>query len=401
LVVFTLKTISLQLSIIIVNYNVKYYLENCLLSVIAACANVKAEIIVVDNASTDGSKAYLANRFNTVHFIWKTTNDGFSKANNEGLQIATGAVVLFLNPDTIVPEDCFEKCLAFINTDNRIGAVGVRMIDGIGNYLPESKRGFPGPFTSFCKLTGLTKLFPTSSIFATYYLGNLPNNATNTIDVIAGACMFVPKKVLDEVGAFDESFFMYGEDIDLSYRIKKAGYSNYIFADTTIIHFKGESTQKLNKKYVQHFYGAMQLFVAKHYSSGINIVFKGVLQLAIFAKAILSSITTVFKQQLEVDGQQFIAQNIGIVGNDAVYNNIAAYWKNKEYGITKATLHQTNSNIDTIVFSSSVASFTNIIAAMQHQHKYKNILLHAAGAQSIVGSNNKNSQGVSFLIVNK
>jgi GT2 family glycosyltransferase len=153
LVVITLKIISLQLSIIIVNYNVKYYLENCLLSVIAACANVKAEIIVVDNASTDGSKAYLANRFNSVHFIWKTSNDGFSKANNEGLQIASGAVVLFLNPDTIVPEDCFEKCLTFINADNTIGAVGVRMIDGSGNYLPESKRGFPSPFTSFCKLT--------------------------------------------------------------------------------------------------------------------------------------------------------------------------------------------------------------------------------------------------------
>jgi N-acetylglucosaminyl-diphospho-decaprenol L-rhamnosyltransferase len=230
----------------------------------------------------------------------------------------------------------------------------------------------------------------------------LPNNATNKIDVIAGACMFVPKKVLDQVGAFDESFFMYGEDIDLSYRIKKAGYNNYLFADTTIIHFKGESTQKLNKKYVQHFYGAMQLFVAKHYSSGINIAFKAFLQLAIFAKAMLSSITTVFQQQLVVaEGQQFIAEKIGIVSDEDVYNNIAAYWKNKEYGITKETLDHTNSDVDAIVFSSSAESFTNIIAVMQHQHQYNNILLHATGAQSIVGSNNKNNKGVSFLIVNK
>ena len=164
----------MDLSVIIVNYNVKYFLEQCLCSVIKATLNIDAEIFVVDNNSTDGSKNFFINRFPQVKFIWKIKNEGFAKANNEALQIATGEKILFLNPDTIVPEDCFEKCLAFLSTTKNIGILGVRMIDGSGNYLPESKRGFPSSFTSFCKITGLTKLFPHSKLLANYYLGHLP-----------------------------------------------------------------------------------------------------------------------------------------------------------------------------------------------------------------------------------
>lgn len=387
----------MQLSIIIVNYNVKYYLEHCLLSVIAACKTITAEIIVIDNASTDGSKAYFLNRFNTVQFVWKTTNDGFSKANNQGLQLANGDVVLFLNPDTIVPEDCFIKCLNFFNTDKLMGAVGVKMVDGSGRYLPESKRGFPNPFTAFCKLFGLTFLFPTSKIFAKYYMGYLPNNTNNPVDVIAGACMFVRKKVLDVVGSFDPSFFMYGEDIDLSYRIKKAGYNNYFFAHTTIIHFKGESTQKLHSKYIQYFYGAMKLFVKKHYKGGTSIVFNGLLQLAITVKTLQAFIHTFLKKQIVVaQPQTLTAGTIEVVSNDVVLKNITPIFKHQPNILLKKSIAANNNCIDSVLFSSSKMPFTAIISCIEQPHYYKHILFHAEGALSIIGSGNKNKNGIAF-----
>ena len=205
---------------------------------------MEAEIIVVDNNSTDGSNNYLNNKFANVHFIWNRENAGFSNANNLGLQCASGKYILFLNPDTIIGEDCLAKCVAFFESKNNIGGLGVRMIDGSGKYLKESKRGFPSPLTSFFKLSGLATIFPTSRIFARYYLGQLTEYQNNPIDVLAGAFMMVKREVLNITGGFDETFFMYGEDIDLSYRIQKAGYTNYYFSESTIIHFKGESTKK-------------------------------------------------------------------------------------------------------------------------------------------------------------
>ena len=241
----------MELSIIIVNYNVKCFLELCIISVIAACKNIQAEIIVVDNYSTDGSKLFFNNRFKDVQFIWLQQNLGFAKANNIGLTAASGSTILFLNPDTILPEDCLEQCLRFFHIKDKAGALGIKMIDGSGSFLKESKRGFPSLFTSFCKLSGLIALFPSSKIFANYYLGQLPENENHEVAVLSGAFMMVSKKVLDKLGGFDETFFMYAEDIDLSYRIRKAGYLNYYFAESTIIHFKGESTKKGNLKYVQ------------------------------------------------------------------------------------------------------------------------------------------------------
>ena len=276
------------LSIIIVNYNVKYFLEQCLCSVITACKNIDTQILVVDNNSTDGSKAFFEGRFNNVQFIWCEENAGFSKANNLGLTKAVGQYILFLNPDTILPEDCLEKCITYFNKTGIEGGLGIRMIDGTGQYLKESKRGFPGTFTAFCKLSGLTALFPNSKIFARYYLGHLNEFENAEIEVLAGAFIMVAKKVLDQVGGFDERFFMYGEDIDLSYRIKKAGFKNIYFAESTILHFKGESTKKGSLNYVRLFYGAMSLFVDKHYTSNIGRLYNIVIQIAIWMKAFVA-----------------------------------------------------------------------------------------------------------------
>jgi len=286
----------MQLSVIIVNYNVKYFLEQCLYSVQKACTNIDTEIIVVDNNSTDGSKDFLVPLFPGVTFVWNNSNTGFAKANNEAVVRAKGEYVLFLNPDTLVPEDCFEKCINFLRSNNNIGALGIRMIDGTGNFLKESKRAFPSPLTSLIKLTGLTNLFPRSKTFAKYHLGHLSENENHEVDVLAGAFMMISSAVLKEIGNFDERFFMYGEDVDLSFRIQKAGYKNYYFAESSIIHFKGESTKRGSLNYVRLFYKAMNLFVKKHYSGTRAGIFIFFIQLAIITRAGFSAIGSLLKR---------------------------------------------------------------------------------------------------------
>ncbi len=285
----------MQLSIIIVNYNVKYFLEQCLCSVIKACKNIDAEIFVVDNNSTDGSKAFLLPKFPKVNFIWNATNAGFAKANNQALANAQGEYILFLNPDTIIPEDCLEKSIQFFKLNTQAGALGIKMIDGSGKFLKESKRSFPSPFTSMYKLLGLAKIFPYSKTFAAYHLGYLSQNENHQIDVLAGAYMMIPKKNLQITGSFDETFFMYGEDVDLSYRIQKAGYKNYYFSESTIIHFKGESTKKGSLNYVRLFYSAMSLFVKKHYTGSRAGIFNFFIQIAIVIRALFTIVAKFIK----------------------------------------------------------------------------------------------------------
>ncbi|MEO6255030.1 MAG: glycosyltransferase [Ferruginibacter sp.] len=286
----------MQLSVIIVNYNVKYFLEQCLYSVQKACVGIDAEIIVTDNNSSDGSRPFLEPGFPTVNFIWNTNNVGFAKANNQALAIAKGDHILFLNPDTILPEDSIQNCLQFFNFNKNAGALGIQMVDGSGNFLKESKRAFPSPLTSLYKLTGLTRLFPHSKTFAKYHLGHLSEHENHEVDVLAGAFMMIPKKVLDEIGNFDERFFMYGEDVDLSFRIQKAGYKNYYFAESSIIHFKGESTKRGSLNYVRLFYKAMNLFVKKHYSGSKAGIFIFLIQTAIILRATFSAIGNLLKK---------------------------------------------------------------------------------------------------------
>jgi O-antigen biosynthesis protein len=279
----------MQLSVIIVNYNVKYFLEHCLVSVEKALRGMEAEVFVVDNASTDGSFDYLASRFKRVHFIANEQNLGFAKANNQALIKATGKYILFLNPDTLVPEDCFVRCFSYMESNPSCGALGIRMIDGAGHFLRESKRSFPSPSAAFYKLSGLSRLFPHSPVFSKYHLGHLPDNKNQVVDVLAGAFMWVRKEVLDKNGSFDETFFMYGEDVDLSYRIQQAGWENHFFADSTIIHFKGESTRKGSLNYVKMFYQAMSVFVRKHYGQTRAGLFNAFIQSAIWLRAGVSA----------------------------------------------------------------------------------------------------------------
>lgn len=284
----------MQLSVIIVNYNVRYFLEHCLTSVVAASSNCSVEIIVVDNNSSDDSVSLITKKFPQVILIANLENVGFARANNLGVKKATGEYILYLNPDTIVPEDCFEQCLQYLAANPEVGALGCRLIDGKGQFLPESKRGFPSAAVAFYKISGLSGLFPKSKRFNQYHIGYLPEHSLNDVDVLAGCFMFCQRKVIDEVGGFDEDYFMYGEDIDLSYKIKKAGYRNIYFPKVTVIHYKGESTSKGSMNYVKMFYKAMIIFARKHLSSGKRGAYVALIQFAVYVRSILAIIQRLF-----------------------------------------------------------------------------------------------------------
>jgi O-antigen biosynthesis protein len=275
----------LKLSIIIVNYNVQHFLEQCLHSVRKATKNVSAEIFVVDNNSVDGSMAMVKAKFHEVKTIENKKNTGFSYANNQAIKISKGEYVLLLNPDTVVEEDTFEKVISFMDSHPDAGGLGVKMLDGKGNFLPESKRGLPTPSVAFYKMFGLSTLFPKSKIFGKYHLGFLDENKTNEVEILAGAFMLLRKTTLNKIGLLDETFFMYGEDIDLSYRINLGGYKNYYFPETRIIHYKGESTKKSSVNYVFVFYRAMVIFAEKHFSQNNAKLFSILINMAIYLRA--------------------------------------------------------------------------------------------------------------------
>lgn len=275
----------MKLSVIIVNYNVEHFLEQCLHSVRKASGNMAVEVFVVDNNSVDGSLAMVRSKFPEVKIIANKENTGFSRANNQAMRIATGEYILLLNPDTVVEETTFEKVVAFMDAHPEAGGLGVQMIDGKGNFLPESKRGLPTPAVAFYKIFGLSKLFPKSKTFGRYHLGFLSKDETHEVEILSGAFMLMRKAALDKVGLLDEDFFMYGEDIDLSYRIILGGYKNYYFHDTRIIHYKGESTKKSSVNYVFVFYRAMAIFARKHFSAKNAQLFSFLINLAIYLRA--------------------------------------------------------------------------------------------------------------------
>ena len=275
----------MKLSIIIVNYNVEHFLEQCLHSVRKAIKNIPAEVFVVDNSSVDGSVAMLQKKFPEVKLIANEKNVGFSSANNQAIKESKGEYVLLLNPDTVVQEDTFDKTIKFLDENKNAGALGVMMLDGKGNFLPESKRGLPTPSVAFYKVFGLAALFPNSKTFGKYHLGFLDKNKTHEVDVLAGAFMLIRKSVFDKIGLLDETFFMYGEDIDLSYRITQAGYKNYYFSETRIIHYKGESTKKSSVNYVLVFYNAMAIFAKKHFAKNQAKMFSMLIYFAIALRA--------------------------------------------------------------------------------------------------------------------
>lgn len=273
----------MDLSVIIVNFNVRYYLEQCLYSVIRAAENIDCEIIVIDNNSSDDSCLMVNSLFPSVRLIRNISNEGFAKACNQGLKAAEGEFILMLNPDTIVGEETFSKCISFMQSHPDAGAMGVKMADGCGRYLRESKRSIPYPAAAFYKMTGLTRLFSRSPVFSRYYMEHLDADNTSQIEVLPGAFMFLRKSTLDTVGLFDEDYFMYGEDIDLSCRILKAGLKIYYYPEVTIIHYKGKSSGKNPVKSVVSFYRAMLIFTKKYFSGSMPLLYYLFLRISVYS----------------------------------------------------------------------------------------------------------------------
>ena len=300
----------MKFSIVIVNYNVKYFLNQCLKSVELACKNIESEVFVVDNNSTDQSNDMVEKEFPDVKLIANKDNKGFSFANNQAIKASTGEYVLLLNPDTIVNTDTFSKIIDFMDKTPDAGGLGVKMVDGQGDFLPESKRGFPTPTVAFYKMFGLTLIFPKSRTFGKYHLGYLGENEISQVDVLSGAFMLLRKTTLEKTGLLDESYFMYGEDVDLSYRIIKAGYKNYYFPDTQIIHYKGESTKRTNINYIIVFYKAMIIFARTHFSKGNAKVFSLLLNTAIYVRAGIALVVGIARKYV---GQIFDAFSIAVI----------------------------------------------------------------------------------------
>lgn len=312
---------SVKLSVVIVNYNVQYFLEQCLISIEKAIKNIPTEVFVVDNNSVDQSVDIIKQKFSWVKLIESKVNLGFSKGNNLAIKQCVGEYILLINPDTLVEEDTFEKCIEFMDKQPEAGGLGVKMMDGKGNFLPESKRSLPTPSVAFYKIFGLASLFPKSKRFGRYHLGHLDEDKNHKIEILSGAYMWLRKKALDEVGIFDEDFFMYGEDIDLSYRIIKGGWHNYYFSGTRIIHYKGESTKKSSVNYVFVFYNAMIIFAKKHFNNKNALLFSFLIKLAIYFRAGLA----IFKRFIE----QIIHPVLDFSLSYLTFYTVKKIWENK------------------------------------------------------------------------
>lgn len=288
----------MKLSIVIVNYNVRYFLEQCLHSVEDAIKGLETEVFVVDNNSVDGSNEMVNLKFPWVTLIANKSNTGFSCANNEAIKASSGEYILLLNPDTVLEHDTLNKCVAFMDQHPDAGGLGIKMVDGKGKFLPESKRGLPTPDVAFYKIFGLSALFPKSKTFGKYHLTYLDKDQTHQVDILSGAYMMLRRETIEKVGSLDETFFMYGEDIDLSYRITKGGYKNYYYPEARIIHYKGESTKKSSINYVFVFYNAMIIFAKKHFSQKNARLFSLLIHIAIYIRAGMAILTRLLRKLL-------------------------------------------------------------------------------------------------------
>lgn len=326
----------MKLSIIIVNYNVKYLLEQCLLSIFESNKIFDFEVIVVDNNSSDGSLEYLRPKFPEVTFIGNKDNPGFSKANNQAYEVSKGEYILLLNPDTLLGENILQKTCDFLDEHSDAGAVGVKMINGYGKFLPESKRGFPAPWTSFCKIFGLSKLFPKSRLFGRYHMKYLDENEQHQVDILTGAYMLIRREIIEKIGLLDETFFMYGEDIDLSYRITQLGYKNY-YLPYPIIHYKGESTKKDDMKYVRIFYEAMYIFFKKHYPH-YGSFYSLFITAGIYTRAVIAAVKRLLKKIIKTKKKE---QKVAVLDH-----SVSSY-----EDIIKLMDNQATSNIEYHIYS--------------------------------------------------
>ncbi len=379
----------LQLSIIIVNYNVKYFLEQCLFAVQAGIKSIEAEVIVVDNNSTDNSLGYLQPFFPSVQFVSNPVNEGYGKANNIALKMARGKYVLFLNPDTIIGEQVLAGCVRFLETNKQAGAIGVKLLDGSGSFLPESKRSLPSPRASFFKLSGMAALFPKSSLFNEYALGHLHENRNAEVDVLVGAFMMVNREILLRLNGFDEDFFMYGEDIDLSYRIKKAGYQNYYLGTLSIVHFKGESAYG-NEKYLHYFYEAMRIFVDKHYG---QMPLQGfLLKRAITTGGAAAKLKAVLKKKV-VSPPSVPIILFGREQKDCLSAAKILQRNHKEFKITNNLSLENGSSMNEVIFCTGTLTYEETFQLIENNPQSGYYKWHASGSASIVGSSHKQLAG--------
>jgi len=370
----------MQLSVIILNYNVRYFLEQCVLSVQKALEVIDSEIIVVDNHSSDDSCAMMKQRFPNVKLIENKENSGFPKGNNIGVAQAKGEYICILNPDTAVAEDTFEKVLTFAQSKTDLGILGCKLIDGTGNFLPECKRGVPTPWVALTKIFGLYKFFPKSSFFNKYYAQHLSENETGKVDILVGAFMLMKRDLYLEVGGFDENCFMYSDDIDLSYMVLKSGKQNYYFHETSVIHYKGESTVR-DEKYVARFREAMQFFYKKHF--GGSFIFDVLMRMGAFAFSLLKK-SQQKNNVFQADETIFFTKNEHLLSLD--------------FSVTYLSQLQdfvSNPNLNyKLVFDTH--SFTNkeIIDFMERS-KAKNLTFsnYVSSSHFIIGSNNANDIG--------
>ena len=332
----------MDLSIVIVNYNVKHYLEQCLDSVFRSECPFDVEVFVVDNVSSDGSIPYLKERYPQVRFIQNTENVGFARANNQAIRQSTGRYVLLLNPDTIVGEHTLADSVRLMDSHPDAGGSGTRMLRTDGSFALESRRGLPTPFVAFCKMSGLTKLFPRSRTFGRYYMRYLDENVENEIEIISGAYMMLRREALDKVGLLDEAFFMYGEDIDLSYRLLKAGYKNY-YSPSPILHYKGESTVKSSFRYVYTFYHAMQLFFNKHFRR-YGLLVSLPISAAIWVRSAFAYLGNQFRREARSEGEAPVYRPL-FVGSEEMLREACAIYQKRYPSVAVSCIQGTETTL--------------------------------------------------------
>ena len=385
----------MQLSVIILNYNVRYFLEQCVLSVQSALSSIDSEIIVVDNNSSDDSCEMVKKHFPTVKLIQNKENLGFSKGNNIGVDLAKGEYVCILNPDTVVAEDTFLKTLAFAKKQKELGIIGCKLIDGSGNFLPESKRGVPTPWVAFTKIMGLYKLFPKSKICSKYYAEHLSENQTGKVDILVGAFMFLKRDLYLEVGGFDENCFMYSDDIDLSYMVSKKGKSNFYFHETTVIHYKGESTIK-DETYMHRFREAMQFFYKKHFK--VSILFSAFMKVGIVFFSSVKMFQGKSSQNFGIQNKQksFVLYS----ANEKLVSKLSLVLQNKvafhDLKTEKMVILYSikNKEATEIILDNEFISFKECIAILESsRNKGITFKIKPKKANFLIGSNNSNDRG--------
>ena len=367
----------MKLSVIIVNYNVRYFLEQCIISVQKATRSIDSEIIIVDNNSTDDSCDIVKDNFPSVRLVENKKNVGFSTANNQGVAIANGDYVCILNPDTAVAEDVFTKALQYAYSLKDLGALGCYLMDGTGCFLPESKRNLPTPLVSALKLLGFSKK---------YYADAVSRNEKGSVAVLVGAFMLLKRSVYNKVNGFDQDYFMYGEDIDLSYKLEKAGFKNYYLGTAVTLHYKGESTTK-NKIYLQRFYGAMTIFYKKHFTT--NLLIDGAIRCMVWLQTNIFSSSHAQSPKIQNCKAGFV-----MTEDLALFSKISAVIDVPLKASSKSIFQDTLHSNTLFVFDTAYMSYDQIFTVMrQLQGRGNHFRIRPKNCNFILGSDLSDQKG--------